>query len=473
MSTAFNYIVIDQGTSSTKAFLFDSNGNILHSKKSKHTLIRPKPFHVECDADGILNACRFLFDEMMLASGNIPVKKVGLAVQRSTFLFWEKEICKPATSALSWQDSRAHAITDELSEHEDQLWDITGTPLSAHFGGPKYLHLTRHNPELMKKVKKGELYFGSLSAFLSQAMTGTPGIDDSIACRSLFYDIHQCTWSNWALDLFQVDKQILPPLVSVQHNFGNVFNSGIPLTCVIGDQQGALIGQAGLVPGNIAANFGTSGSVQFNVGEKPTVMDGLISSVLFSNNIKKIFMVEGTINACNSLFYHLEDMLDIPHEKLKWHKRIKDTKTEGIFIPGFAGLASPYWEPGSDDILINLNINEKDEIVRAGMESIGFLVNDIISRLLPIIGKKPEVLTTSGGGARDPLLQFIADLTGIKVGHSAMKDRTAFGVFKILSQNFDFEPCPNIDHFLTPDKNVKIEKKKMQWQKAINQAISI
>ena len=124
-------------------------------------------------------------------------------------------------------------------------------------------------------------------------------------------------------------------------------------------------------------------------------------------------MVEGTINACNSLFYHLEDMLDIPHEKLKWHKRIKGIKTEGIFIPGFAGLASPYWEPGFDDILINLNINNKDEIVRAGMESIGFLVNDIVSRLLPILDKKPEVLTTSGGGVGLPGLTIFEDKLGI------------------------------------------------------------
>ncbi len=186
-------------TSSTKAFLFDSNGKVLYSRKINHDLSRPKQFHVECDANVILNACSELFQDMVHASGDVAIHNVGLAVQHSTFLFWEKESCLPVTPAISWQDSRAHAIVDEFSEHSQKLWRITGTPLSAHFGGPKYLHMVRKNNELKSRVEKGDLYFGPLSGFLSQAMTGPPGVDESIACRSLFFDIRSGSWSYFAL----------------------------------------------------------------------------------------------------------------------------------------------------------------------------------------------------------------------------------------------------------------------------------
>ena len=297
-----NYIIIDSGTSSTKAFLFNSDGVVLHSQKIKHALFRPKQYHVESDALVILETCKSLFKKMVIASGDMPVHSSGLAIQRSTFLFWEKESCTPVSPALSWQDSRAYAIVEEFSTHSDRLWQITGTPLSAHFGGPKFLHMIRENPQLKNRVKNGELYFGPLSAFLSQAMTGTAGVEESIACRSLLYDIHRGDWSDFALNLFGVSPQCLPPLVPVKYDFGYMLDSKIPLAVVIGDQQAALIGQAGLKLGSIATNFGTSGSVQFNAGQNPTIVNGLISSVFYSDENIKYFMVEGTINACNSLF---------------------------------------------------------------------------------------------------------------------------------------------------------------------------
>ena len=460
-----NYIVIDSGTSSTKAFLFDANGEILHTNKIKHDLSRPKQYNVESDATIILDACTKLFHEMVNASGNTPVLKTGLTVQRSTFLFWEKESCQPITPALSWQDSRAHTIVDEFSEHSQKLWKITGTPLSAHFGGPKYLYMIRENSDLKKRVENGELYFGPLSAYLSQAMTGNAGVEESIACRSLLYDIHSGDWSEFALDLFKVEQDSLPPLLPVKHDYGKIIEMDIPLSIVIGDQQGALIGQTGLKPDSVAANFGTSASVQFNAGTEPTVIPGLISSVLYSDKHEKYFMVEGTINACNSLFYHLEDVLNIPHEKMKWDERASRTKTDGIFIPGFSGLAAPYWTPGFDDIYLDLNKDsEKDKIVRAGMESIGFLVDDILECLSPHIKQKPDLLTAAGGGAREPLLQFIADLTGISVGHSAMKDRTAYGVYKLLNPNYESDLSKNVDYIFSPNTTNKIIEKKEKWR---------
>ena len=469
VSYLMNYIVIDSGTSSTKAFLFNKMGDILYSNKIKHDLSRPKKFHVESDASIILAACNTLFCELVQASGSISIHSTGLAIQRSTFLFWEKDSCKPVTPALNWQDSRAHAVVDEFSEYGEKLCNITGTPLSAHFGGPKYLHLIRKNPELAKRVQKGELYFGPLSAFLSQAMTGSVGVEESIACRTLVYDIHDGDWSDYALSLFNIERETLPPLTPVKKDFGTLFETNIPLTLVIGDQQAALIGQAGLMTNSIATNFGTSGSVQFNAGQKPAVLNGLISSVLYSNENKKYFMVEGTINACNSLFYHLENEMGISHKEMKWDERAANTETNGVFIPGFSGIAAPYWIQGFDDVYVDLDKNsDQSTIVRAGMESIGLLVNDILECLAPVMKSKPGLLTAAGGGARAPLLQFIADLTGIPVGHSAMKDRTAYGVYRLLNPDYESDSSKSIDLIFSPNPSEIIKEKKLKWKAAIN-----
>ncbi len=463
-----NYLVIDSGTSSTKAFLFNAKGIVIHSNKIKHQLIRPKKFHVECDANSILNACQSLFKDMLKLSRNTPIIDTGLAVQRSTFLFWEKESCKPISPALSWQDSRAHSIIDNISKHANKLWYKTGTPLSAHFGGPKFLHMIHNNTKLKDAIKNNGVYFGPLSAFLSQAITGTPGIDESIACRSLLYNIHTRDWSNFALDIFGVNKTYLPPIVPVHYNYGTLFDTDIPLSIVIGDQQSALIGQAGLKKNTIAGNLGTSGSLQFNAGKNPIIIPGLISSLLYSDNHNKYYMVEGTINACNSLFHHLETELNIPHNKMIWDKRISQVTTNGVFIPGFSGLAAPYWTAGFNDIYIDLEkTSNNNEIIRAGMESIAFLINDIYQCLMATINMQPIIINIAGGAARTPLLQFIADIIEVSVGYSSMKDRTAYGVYTLLNPEYKFNTLKNTDQVFNPNPTKITYLKKQKWANTI------
>ena len=152
-----NYLVIDQGTSSTKALLFNATGQILHQNRIKCLLEKPKPFHVEVDPLCILENIKELFREMVDASEKPGIKCAGIAIQRSTFLFWEKETCKPVTPAISWQDCRATNITNSFQSYEKKLWSITGTPLSAHFGGPKFLHMIQKNKKLAARIDQGEL----------------------------------------------------------------------------------------------------------------------------------------------------------------------------------------------------------------------------------------------------------------------------------------------------------------------------
>jgi glycerol kinase len=433
---------------------------------------------VESSAKSISKACADLLERSVQYALNVKgtVVSCGLAVQRSTFLFWDRKSLNPLTPAISWQDSRASAEVDELEPYKNRIQEITGTPLSAHFGAPKFLHLTRRDPALLESVQNKQAWFGPLSAYLVHRLTGKPAVDESIACRTLLLNINTVRWSKSLGKIFRIPLDNLPSLKNTSYDYGSVSVLGqtIPLKCVIGDQQAALIGQGGIVPGTIAANFGTSASIQFNTGDNPSHVPGLLSSVLASDKQSRYFMLEGTINGCNALFYWLESELNIPHEAMVWHERCKNVSTKGVLIPGFSGLASPYWVDNFDTVYHNLENAEKNEIIRAGMESIGFLVYDILTAISGQIIHDLSMITASGGGARIVLLQFIADLLQIPVGHTTLKDRTAVGVYKLLqkAEGKDIESIKvECDQIIKPDIDAAERNKKIAlWHKTLKTA---
>ena len=459
------YLIIDQGTSSTKSFIIDNNGKITLKNKIAHKLDTPKINHIECDALEIYKACKLLIAKSISAYSKGSIVSLGLSVQRSTFLFWDKDTIQPVTKALSWQDSRSKDIVKRFKKKSDWIFKTTGLPLSPHFGAPKYLKMIDDYPFLKQLIKDDRIIFGPLSSYLTHALTGKPFIDHSIASRTLLFDINSCSWSDDCLKLFNIPKSVLPIIKPIKYNYGKVLNYDFSLKCVIGDQQAALIGQNGLKKDSIGMNFGTSASILYNSGKDPILVPGLVTSVLFSKKNKITYLTEGTINACNSLFYYFEKILNISHENMKWNERCKNKKTNGIFITGFSGIASPYWVSGFKDIYWNINKNNDDEIIRAGMESIGFLTNDIIN----IINNRPKNINgiiASGGGARSSLLHFIADITKQHIISPEMKDKTAFGVFKILSGKYDIRIKVSKKVY-KPKNNISSSKLK-KWSKLIS-----
>ena len=470
------YLVLDQGTSSTKAFLFDENLDIPFKDHIKHSLEYPADHQVQSDALEIARACKELIKKALnytqRVGGNIS--SAGLAVQRSTFLFWDKQTKNPLTAAISWQDDRAQDIVADMANESDRIFNITGTPFSPHFGGAKFLHFTKNDPILKKSVLTQNTCFGPLSTFLTHYLTNTLVIDYSIACRTQLLDLNNLKWSNDLCKLFHFPNESLLPLCNNVQSFGKMTLDGmtVPLNVVIGDQQAALLGQGGWDSGSIALNFGTSGSVCVNTGKNPVIVPNLLSSVLTADQENILFMLEGTINECNSLFYRLEKELYIDHKEMVWHERCMNESTNGIFIPGVTGIAAPYWKSGLGTVKIDLENAKNDEIIRAAMESIGFLVHDIIKQM-DLKDALPDMLTASGGGARAPLLQFIADMLLITVGHISLKDRTAIGVLQLLYKK-------NTGHYLSVGaecdeifvprmKKVTRAKKLKHWQHALAQ----
>lgn len=468
------YLVLDLGTSSSKAFIFRDDRTLCFSHRVKHGLNRPAPHHVEADAVAILSAVRELIDhaDQWAADQHVDIQSAGIACQRSTFLFWDKTDGHPLGPALSWQDSRAGDLVREMEVFSQRIHEKTGIPLSAHFGGPKYRYLLDHDPELAAAVEADSAWFGPLSAFVVHQLSGVAAVDESIAGRSLLFHLDRREWDPDLLQGFGVRPSALPPLKPALSDWGRLpLNSGsVPLRCVIGDQQAALIGQGGGHPGTLAMNFGTSGSVQFNTGSRPRHIPGLLSNVLVSGPDDIQYLLEGTINACNSLFYWLEERLHIPHREMIWDRRAESVTVNGALVPGFVGLAAPYWKAQFETVYYGLTKSDPDQLVRAAMESIGLLVQDILMTMdepLP-----PGPVSVSGGGSRPPLLQFLADLLRHPVGHSAMKDRTALGVLRLLSDTDITETeTADFDAVYTPGKGAAWRRKKREtWRAALKAA---
>jgi glycerol kinase len=469
------YLVLDQGTSSSKIFLFDEEQNISFSDRKRHLLTHPQEHHIESNPIDILNACTKLISLAIgyAKSKNGNIVSMGLAVQRSTFLFWNKQNLKHYTQAISWQDSRSQKESDAFKSHSKIIQDITGIPLNSHFGAPKYIHFTKHDSVLNQKAKNDKLWFGPLSAYLTHSFTGTPALDESIAGRSLLMNLNKLTWDYELCSLFGVPINCLPPLKRTVHYFGlvEIDDIQIPLNCIIGDQQAALIGQGGGKPGTLAMNFGTSGSVQYNSGSEPSKIRGLLSNVLYSTASKRNYLLEGTVSASSSLFSWLENKFNIPHSKMRWDIRCEKTTTNGVLIPGFTGIAAPYWVDGFKTVYHNLEGASHDEIIRAGMETIGFLVHDIFKSIARKTKLNQKLITVSGGSARDPLLQFISDLLQIKIGHTALKDRTALGVYKLLrlsDNTFMADESIECDKIFSPKMDSLLREKKLKnWRIAL------
>ncbi len=471
------YLIIDQGTSSTKVFLFDDRHSVRFSSRLPHRLQRPCPKHVESDPLAILEVCFHLVKEAFEYAhrNGWDIQSAGLSVQRSTFLFWDKTTARPLTPAISWQDTRAEQEARALSTFSELIQGKTGTPLSAHFGGPKYIHLLKQYPDLEAATQAGTVYYGPLSAFLTQSLTGKPAVDHTIAGRSLFMDIKQLAWDAELCQLFQIPPEILPPLLPTNAEYGNISidQDSVPLKCVIGDQQAALVGQDGWEAGDLALNYGTSGSVLLNVGTEPVTIPGLISSVLHSSSGRTTYMLEGTINTCKSLFDWLEHDLNIAIHRRKWNRICQQTTTDGVLIPGYSGLAAPYWQDQLKTSMPGIDQTDNNQVIRAAVESIGFFTNDIITLIKHHLDLDLHTITASGGLSRTSLLQFIADLLEHPVAHTSMKDHTALGVLKLLQKASDSTVIKKtqFDYIYRPGMTSEDRRTKLdRWRAGLKQA---
>ncbi len=427
-------VTIDQGSSATKVLAFDHQGHQTYRAFRPLKIERPQSTHVEQDPVHLLEETRGALEEVIssLTMDGHEILSIGLACQRSSFIFWDRKEGRAFTPIISWQDLRAKDICVELNLQRDRIYQRTGLPLTGHYGGPKFLWFLKNDSEVPKLIHLPGLVFSPWNSFLLWHLTEERicATDESIAGRTLFFNIHERSWDEELVRLFKIPKHILPEIRPTCHLYGHYKfkNQSIPITCSIGDHQAALLGLGGFEKGQCGLNYGTSAGVLVNIGSIPYMTNGLLTNIAYSNRDEVIYAAEGTVNAVGSLFEWFEKEKGMEGASMHWEEQMASSSQGWYMVPGMYGIAAPYWkETAATEFKGDGVMPSQDVLLRAGMESIAFLVVDILDQLQKIPNLQIYQITAAGGAARPPLLQFQADLLGMPIIHSSVMDATALG----------------------------------------------
>lgn len=427
-------VTIDQGSSATKVLAFDHQGHQSYRSFRSLKIERPRPGYVEQDPVHVLGETRAALEEVVssIYADGKEILSIGLACQRSSFLLWDRKSGETFTPIISWQDLRAKDLCQDLASHTSIIYEMTGLPLTGHYGGPKFLWLLKNDPKISKLIKQREVIFSPWNSFLLWHLTEERvcATDESIAGRTLFFNICQRRWDQTLLDLFKIPESILPEVWPTCHLYGQYKfkNKSIPIGCSVGDHQAALLGLGGFEKGQCGINYGTSAGVLTHIGSVPHIVKGLLTNIAHSTKNEVIYTAEGTVNAVGSLFEWFEKERGISEVSKNWEERMAPSSQGWFMVPGMYGIAAPYWKETVLTEFEGKGDSPSPEIqLRAGMESIAFLVADILDRLQSLPDLQIYRITAAGGAARRPLLQFQADLLGVPIHHSSIADATALG----------------------------------------------
>ncbi len=438
-------VTIDQGSSATKVLAFDHRGHQTYRAFRPLKIGRPQPTHVEQDPVHLLEETRGALEEVIssISMDGHEILSIGLACQRSSFIFWDRKEGRAFTPIISWQDLRAKDICVELNLQRDRIYQRTGLPLTGHYGGPKFLWFLKNDPEIPKLIHLPELVFSPWNSFLMWHLTEERvcATDESIAGRTLFFNIHERSWDGELVRLFKIPKHILPEIRPTCCLYGHYKfkNQFIPITCSIGDHQAALLGLGGFEKGQCGLNYGTSAGVLVNIGSIPYMTNGLLTNIAYSNGDEVIYAAEGTVNAVGSLFEWFEKEKGMEGASMHWEEQMASSSQGWYMVPGMYGIAAPYWkETAATEFKGDGVVPSQDVLLRAGMESIAFLVVDILDQLQKIPNLQIYQVTAAGGAARPPLLQFQADLLGMPIIHSSVMDATALGCALLMGFQVGF-----------------------------------
>lgn len=436
-----DYILsIDQGTTSSRALVFDRNANIVGIGQEEFTQHFPQPGWVEHDPEEILssqwNAIRAAITAAGITAADIAA--IGITNQRETTVVWDKATGKPVHNAIVWQDRRTAAICEALKAagHEHAIRAKTGLVVDAYFSGTKLKWILDQGPGLRERAARGELCFGTVDTWLIWKMTGgkVHATDYSNASRTLMYNIHDLGWDAQLLDMLDVPAAVLPEVRDSSGGYGamDIDGHSIPIMGVAGDQQAALFGQACFAPGMAKNTYGTGCFMLMNTGHAAFASKaGLLTTIAWGLNGNVEYALEGSIFIAGAAVQWLRDGLKIigsaPESEAK-AQEVEDTA--GVYVvPAFAGLGAPYWDMYARGAIFGLTRGtEQGHIVRATLESLAYQTRDVLGAMEADAGLPMQALRVDGGAtANDFLMQFQADILGVQVERPTVLETTALG----------------------------------------------
>lgn len=435
-------LAFDQGTTSSRAILFDQEGKIISLAQKEFTQYFPQPGWVEHDASEIwstqLGVAVEAISKAGLAAENIAA--IGITNQRETTVVWDRVTGKPVYNAIVWQDRRTAAYCDELKSRglEPLVKEKTGLVIDAYFSATKLRWILDNVPGAREKANNGELCFGTIDSWLTWNLTrGQVHVTDvSNASRTMLCNIHTLQWDEELLQLFDIPASVLPSIRSSSEVYGHTQNiltaHHIPVAGIAGDQQAALFGQMCIQPGMVKNTYGTGCFMLMNTGEKPvTSHHNLLSTVAWQINGVTQYALEGSVFIAGAAVQWLRDGLGI----IKTSKDVETlaasvSDSDGVYlVPAFAGLGAPYWNAYARGTLTGISRGTTAaHIARAAVESIAYQTMDVLSAMEADAGIAIKELRVDGGAtANNALMQFQADILHNKVVRPQVTETTALG----------------------------------------------
>jgi glycerol kinase len=439
-------VAIDQGTTSTRAIVFDHDGSVVSVGQLEHGQIFPEPGWVEHDPIEIWNNTREVIG-LALSKADITrhdVIAVGITNQRETTVIWDRKTGEPVYNAIVWQDTRTQAIVDRLAGEGgvDRFRTTVGLPLSTYFAGTKIVWILENVEGARARADAGELMFGTTDSWIIWNLSGGPdgGVhvtDVTNASRTMLMDLGTMHWDDEILAAFDIPKSLLPEIKSSSEVYGTVEASSVlrnvPIAGILGDQQAATFGQAAFTAGEAKNTYGTGNFLIVNTGEKIVQStNGLLTTVAYQlGESAPVYALEGSIAVTGSLIQWLRDNLGIISSAADVEKLARSVDDNGgaYFVPAFSGLFAPYWRPDARGALVGLTrFVTKGHIARAALEATAFQTREVLDAVNADTGIPLTELKVDGGMIGNELLmQFQADILGVPVIRPVVAETTALG----------------------------------------------
>lgn len=433
-------LALDQGTTSSRAILFNHDGIVIGSRQIPFAQHFPKPGWVEHDPEEIWNtqleAARGAIQAAQIESDQIAA--IGITNQRETTVLWERATGKPVYPAIVWQCRRSSGICEELKDKgvEKEVRARTGLVLDAYFSGTKLTWLFRERPDLRVRAERGELAFGTIDSWLIYNLTGRHATDPTNASRTLLFNIVERKWDAWLLDLLGVPEAVLPEVLPSSGLFGmtkpELFGREIPVMGAAGDQQAALFGHACFEPGDAKNTYGTGCFTLMNAGPFPIESaNRLLTTVAWDLGHGYTYALEGSVFIAGAVIQWLRDQLGLLSDAAESEALARSVSdTAGVYlVPAFVGLGAPYWDSDARGTIVGITRGTtRAHIVRAALEAIAYESRDLLDAMEKDSGKRvPSIKADGGASANSFLMQFQADILDRRVVLPEVAETTALG----------------------------------------------
>ena len=487
-------LALDQGTTSSRAILFDRTGKIVKIAQKEFTQIYPQAGWVEHDPMEIWGSQSGVASEVLATTGIAAeeVAAIGISNQRETTIVWERHTGKPVYNAIVWQCRRTSGICDELKKNgwEDYIRENTGLVIDAYFSATKVKWILDNVEGARQKAEKGDLIFGNVDTWLIWNLTkGKVHVTDySNASRTMFYNIKELKWDSKILKELDIPSSMLPQVKPSSAVYGNadtrMLGAEIPIAGDAGDQQAALFGQTCFTPGMVKNTYGTGCFMLMLTGDKKVFSkSGLLTTIAWGVSNKIDYALEGSIFIAGAAVQWLRDSLKMIYEsKDSEYFATKVPDSNGIYVvPAFVGLGAPYWDMYARGAILGLTRGStRDHLIRATLESIAYQTRDVLEAMHADSGIGLKELRVDGGAsANDFLMQFQADIMGVPVERPEIIETTSLGAAYLAGLAVGFwKDLPSIAHqrkvnrkFHPAMSEDQKEKLYANWKKAVQRSM--